>query len=184
MNYGSNDISIRDEVASMLEGGDTKGIRTWNILMTRKTDSNGNPIMCTCYDKALASPDQECNYCMGSGYIYHMQWIQGYRVVITGGIAATLLGDILPPVAPIAEPMFVLYTTDDVSVEGVTNGPIADSRSTIIEVRLNRDGTVYEPVTYEAIWNVTYVKQLRLDYGRSEYTAIIGEKVQSGRIVP
>lgn len=165
-NSGRTESSLRDEFIDTLNGT-LKEISKKQIGLLRKmrrNDSN-NLIRCNCRDQVSGEPDKDtpCPLCLGEGYlfdeeyVYFYQWEPGYDSTLAQKEKITSPGLLNVPFR-----LFYLEYSADLSYE-----------DKLIELSLDEDGDLIEPVRRKAIYRIGSLIDHRLDNGRIEYWRII-----------
>ncbi len=177
--YPSNydGVSIRSEIHNVLHGVPGEPARQRIGLYRRvRLDENNRAVTCPqcrkigTQDHALA---HICDYCLGVGYIWDEEWIlyyvqpassmgrskAGYKEYLSQGVVETNL--------------VVVY------LEAYVKPKVLDK---LIEIALNDDGTIADPLTRKFMYDIRNVDEYRLDNGKLEYYRMVCGKVTSGYI--
>lgn len=152
------EISIRDEFLSTIFGSSKEIAKSYRCLLRRmKLTSSGKPEKCPCVDRITNEQDRDyyCPVCMGERYIWSEQLINVYKVqhVDDNSMSSEKTGNVNMNFA-----VFYLPYNIDVNLQ-----------DKIIEIRLDVEGEIVNPIKRAQIWQLTEVVNLRLDTGRLEF---------------
>lgn len=158
------DISVRDEVTSILEGTSTEFSRgRWFIFRRLLRDTGDKPIDCAkCKKRGYHTPivNEVCDVCFGVGYLWEEQWVLGYKW--SGMARASGRADFKKHV----DAGFYEYNNNVIYVKYDVLPRIGDK---IIEVAVTEEGEVIIPYVRRVSWDISAIDEHFLDNGRIEY---------------
>ena len=171
--YSSSDSTepnMRKELINTIDGSFPEIAKGHPVLLRKaRLDGDNQPVSCDCVDETTQEPDKTnfCPLCFGHGYYWDEEWISAYSTLETSTDASNaFLNKIIPP-GIIDYPSVVFYTR---------YSDVITTHDRFIEVELNNDGTVVEPVNRLTIFRVNYVWQYRADEGKFEYNKVFSHK--------
>lgn len=160
------EIDLRQELQSMYYGSGQEVPKSHPLLFRRaRKDSNGRIIPCDCVDSLTHEPDIDisCPICMGLGYFWDEEWIDARRREVRPSQTGYVGRDIHTE-AGIVNIKAVIYYFE-YSVEPTTY-------DRIVEVKLDTEGEIVQPVTRTRIYKPDSILNMRSDYGRTEFFAV------------
>lgn len=168
------DISIRDEVITVLDGTSSEFSRgRWLIFRRILRDSNDKPINCMqCKKKGYhaAQANQVCDRCFGVGYLWEESWIKVFQWSgVQGGSRKS--GD-----RELVDAGNLDYNTN---VFYVKYNVFPRPGDKIIEVHTDGEGNTIQPYVRRFSWNITSVVEHYLDGGRIEYFRVLANRESS-----
>lgn len=134
------------------------------ILRRMRKDANGHLVKCDCVDEVTKEPDKDtyCPFCQGDGHYWDENYIDAYKVSLSGD-EAKALGERLIGPGLLNIPLMVFYTRSTVDIN------ITDK---IVEMSLDKEGQVAKPIHRNQLYRIGEVVDYRSDNGRLEYWKI------------
>lgn len=135
------------------------------VVRFMKRDSASKTVRCKFSTSAYAKQNihsPTCPVCLGEGSLWDEKFVWTYRTQTRSDLMAQYAyesGDVLKEIYTYFFEYDVPITLDD----------------TIIEVRVNSDGTIIEPVTEEKRFKPIHVQTVKADYGRVEFIQVLAE---------
>ena len=168
-NAVNTEANMRTELINTLDGFLPEIAKARPGLLRRaRLDSTGATIPCPCVDPVTAEPDKEsfCPICFGVGYLWDEESVTYYKID-TEGDMQNILKQTLTPIGLIKQPLVVFYIR--YSAEITPN-------ELIIELELNDDGSVKQPMRRKEIFDISHLWEYRADNGKLEYWKIFAHK--------
>ena len=166
----TTEIDMRKETINFMDGHFPEIAKAKPILLRKvRLDSNNNIIYCNCLDPVSKEADKStfCLSCWGLGMLFDEEWIDTYATLETSSDSTNaFLNTIIPP-GIISFPSIVFYTKYNDKL--TTN-------DRLVEVELNDDGTVKNPIVRINMFRINYVWGFRSDNGKLEYNKIFTHK--------
>jgi hypothetical protein len=162
--YQSNQVlNLRDELDDLFNGNqDNPGIAQY-VLIRRLLDQN-----CVCWDGTTGSPQPECKYCQGEGFLF----VETLNLVYI----ARNFGSVLNPASVINRQEFLSQygQTDENRALGFAQydcfpnyerylKPEHPSYDKLYELKVDDDGSLVQPVVRTAKWKMRSVTPHRGD---------------------
>ena len=159
--------NIREELIRTLDGyypEIAKG-QTGMLRRLRRDDDNAL-IPCECVDLVTGEPDRDrfCPICFGEGYLFDEEFINFY-VMYEGSDVLNAQKDIQTKPGLINQPFVVFYVRYSAEIT---------KQDKIVEVELEPDGTVSEPMRRRHVFRISRVWAYRADNGKLEYYKVFG----------
>ena len=128
------------------------------ILRKFRRDAKGNRLPCDCIDPNTKEPDKDtfCPFCQGEGHYWDEIPMDIYKVQQSvSGLAENTQGPGL-----MNNPLMVFYTRSRVEMT---------KEDKLIELVLDEDGELVEPVRRKQLYRIGSLVDYRADNGRLEY---------------
>jgi hypothetical protein len=161
----SSEPNIREEFIDTINGSSPEIAKGHYVIFRKATrDANNNVVHCECVDLITKEPDKDrwCPYCYSTGLMFTEEFIKAYSVI--AGIPRT--NAILNNTMPFGNSDLqykVFYTMYD------KDFTVYDR---LIEVELDNEGNVVEPINRIHIFKIIRPYAYRLDNGKLEYWKI------------
>lgn len=157
---------MRNEIIYTLEGYFPEIPKANNhILRKLRRDSNNNLILCPCTNNITKEPDKDvlCTVCLGVGYLWDEIYIGVYKV-LEGMARQNAIIDSLLPAGILDVPIVSFYTKYNTNI---------DKYDIIIQVELNIDGSIKQPLNRIDAFEIAIAWEYRCDNGKLEYFKLL-----------
>jgi len=157
---------LRQELIDMFDGTGSEIAKSHKGLLRRmRRDSNDALIECSCVDELTQEPDMDfhCPFCLGEGYFWDEEWIDVRRTYVRGSEVGFTKRDLYQKIGTINVQTLVFYLKSTVTI---------DYYDRIVELRTNKDGSIYTPHTRLKLYRPQTIVPYRSDNGRLEYWAV------------
>ena len=147
---GSTEPDMRKELKNTLEGHYPEVAKNQKVLLRKmRKDTNDQLISCPCVDAVTDEPDRDifCSVCHGEGYVWDETYIDCYKIILRNELIYK-------------SPITVFYCT---SLLEFTD------KDKIIELILDSEGKVAQPIRRRARYKIEKAIDYRGDNGRLEY---------------
>jgi len=154
--------NMRNELINTLDGSFPEvAKKQTGLLRQMRLDSDGELIPCECVDEITHEPDKDrfCPVCFGEGYMWDEAQITFYRTLEDSDIDNILRDKLYKP-GLINHPLVVFYVRYSDTIR---------KHDKIVELELDDDGSVSDPMTRRAIHKISVVWDYRSDNGKLEY---------------
>jgi hypothetical protein len=153
---------MRKELQNTFDGVFPEIAKAHKVLLRRmRRDANGDPILCECVDPVTREPDVDkfCPICWGEGYKWDEEYIDTYKVVIRSSVGNAYREEVIEPGLVNIEivSFYVLYDIHPSPMDK------------IIDIQLNDDGSVAEPLKRTMLHRIVTAIEYRADNGKLEY---------------
>lgn len=170
---GSCEVDLRKEFDEIVYG--INGCKPHNtLIMIREMRlREGNRIKCECYNTLTneANSENECNYCLGEGYIWDERFVRCYSNLIgADGGKANRTRRIMP--GEILTDYKVFYLRYDEKISYYDK---------IIELALDIEGNLQVPYKRKRIYTLETIQENRADNGRIEFITVYAREEPSIR---
>ena len=157
------EVDLRKELNNMFDGIFPEIAKKQPVILRRmRRDSNNNLTRCDCVDEVTHEPDKDtyCPFCQGDGFYWDEINMDAYKVPISGNDA---LAEKLITQGLMNIPLMVFYTRSSVNI---------DEKDKIVEVELDKEGNIAEPIKRKQLYRIGSIIDYRSDNGRLEYWKI------------
>lgn len=159
----TGEIDLRAKFDEIVYGGNGKVPHgKWVLLRRPNRDEDGVPVPCTCLNSLSRDASPGCPYCLGEGFIWSEDWNKVYSMYIGADGGMTRRSIKLPP-GILSVEYKVFYMRYDC---GVRKG------DKLVEVVLDQEGKIVEPLQRKTIYYIETVDDQRSDDGRIEFYAV------------
>ncbi len=167
------EIDLRAELDELFFGYDS-GIRHGYPVLLREMRRNerGIRLPCTCRLEFTREPDPDCVYCDGEGYLWDEKWYWTYSMYSGADTGQASRIRYMPP-ASIRVDYKIFFFRYDVPLK------YGDK---IVEVALDTEGNVIQPLIRESIYQPQTINRQRSDNSRIEFQAVYCREDQALRL--
>ena len=153
------EIDLRAEFIKTFEGSQQEISKKQPCLIRdMRKDANGNKISCPCVHPDTKEPEKErlCPFCLGEGYLWDEKPSFLYKLLKTPKEV-----QFAPGLTNV--PLVIFYMRHDADIE-------EDDK--LIQLVLDDEGKIVQPVQRKNVFNIQNVEELRLDTARLEFKKI------------
>jgi hypothetical protein len=172
------EANLRTEMINTLDGEFPEVEKgRYFLLRAMRRDSNEDKIPCSCRDEGTNEPDRDifCPICYGTGYLFDETYVKGYLTLVgMADRAFSFAQQVLPP-GLMDAPGYIFFTrySDEISDD-----------DQLIEIQLDDEGEIVEPVVRIKIFNVVIAHPYRCDNGKIEFWKVFCHKADVKHLNP
>jgi hypothetical protein len=164
---GQTEPNMRNELENTLDGKYPEIAKGHNVLLRKmRVNSSNVPTECPCRDETTGEPDKNifCPVCYGHGYLFDEEYVKTYKTLEATNDA--FLNKLMPPgMFNIPAVIFYLRYSDTINIF-----------DKIVEVQLDDDGSVTEPINRLTVYTINNAWKYRSDNGKLEYWKLYTHK--------
>lgn len=161
------EVDLRKENIDTFSGSIYEIPKAYKVLIRRfRRNETNQRISCTCNVAREGQVMQECNICLGEGYLWDEHYVDTFRVEIGTDqekVGASLLTDI----GRTKKQFCKFYLQNSVTVE---------YEDKVIELKLDVEGKIVRPEIRSVVWTINTLHEKRSDNGRLEYIILYCKK--------
>lgn len=174
-NRGGKELNMRNEFAELIFGGNGEIPHKKRLILRRfRKDDDGDKLPCSCLDEFTKEASQECKFCLGEGYFWDEEWVEGYSMFLGADSGlANRVRHLIPGWLRVDHKIFYLGYKSKITYD-----------DKIIELKLDQEGSPVIPYVRQAIYQPQSIIELRADDGRLDFYEIACRELDAIREDP